>query len=331
MNLKMIDLFSGIGSFRLAFKSFGVDCVFSADFDKNVAKAYEHAYSENPYRDINEIDINSIPDYDILTAGFPCQPFSVAGHRLGFQDPRTKATFKTFEIIQATKPKAFILENVKGLNKKIGDDTESPLTKIINLLTPFGYHIEANLYNANYYSHTPQNRERYFIIGIREDLYNGASLSLSPLEGPPVSFKDILLPKNQISDKYFYHLDNRPNFNSELYSQLASYESDHDFSDYVYQIRRKYIRKHTVKYRSPTLTKNMGTGGHNVPIIYDTRFSKWRKFTPKECFRLQDFPEDFPLLTSLSDSALYAIAGNSIPLNLTTRIAKLVLSAIKKN
>ena len=331
MNLKMIDLFSGIGSFRLAFESFGVDCVFSADFDKNVAKAYKHAYSENPYRDINEIDINSIPDYDILTAGFPCQPFSVAGHRLGFQDPRAQATFKTFEIIQRTKPKAFVLENVKGLNKKIGNDTESPLTKIINLLTPFGYHVEANLYNANYYSHTPQNRERYFIIGIRHDVYNNKPLSLSLLQGLPKSFKTILEPQENISTKYFYHKDNKPNFNQELYTQLSSYELDPDFSDYVYQIRRKYIRKHTVKFRSPTLTKNMGTGGHNVPLIYDTRFSKWRKFTPRECFSLQDFPQDFPLLSSLSDSTLYGIAGNSIPFNLTTRIAKITLSAIQEN
>ena len=325
----MIDLFAGIGAFRLAFESFGVECVFSADFDMSVAQAYEYAYGDNPYCDINTIDIANMVDFNILCAGFPCQPFSVAGLRLGFDDPRAQAALKTFEIIKIKKPEIFILENVKGLNKRIPGTTQTPLSKILKTLQPYGYHIETHLYNAYFHGNTPQNRERYFITGIRDDVYGGSYSSLKPLNTNDLSFKNILENTDNISSDYYYDLTHRPNFNRNLWNELLQYESSEDFSDYVYQIRRKYIRRHSVKGRSPTLTKNMGTGGHNVPLIYDDRINKWRKFTPKECLRLQSFPEDFPIDSNLSNSKLYCIAGNSIPVHLATRVAKAALDALK--
>jgi len=328
MNLKMIDLFAGIGAFRLAFQKYNVECVFSADFDIKVAEAYQYAYGDNPYCDINTIDIENMPDFNILCAGFPCQPFSVAGLRLGFQDPRAQAAIKTFEIIKIKKPEIFILENVKGLNKKTSGSTETPLTKILRLLEPYGYHLEPHLYNAYYHGGTPQNRERYFITGIRNDVYSGSYNRLDPLDTSNLSFKNILQSPEEISSAHYYDISYRPNFNRDLWNELLSYQETEDFSDYVYQIRRKYIRRHTVKGRCPTLTKNMGTGGHNVPIIYDQRISKWRKFTPQECLRLQSFPTDFPINPILSNSKLYSIAGNSIPVDLATRVAKASLDAL---
>ena len=329
--MKMIDLFAGIGAFRLAFESLGAECVFSADFDPFVAKAYQHAYGDNPYCDINQIDIDSMIDFDILCAGFPCQPFSVAGLRLGFQDPRAQAALKTFEIIKIKKPKIFILENVKGLNKKTPGATKTPLSIILEHLEPYGYHLEAHLYNAYHHGATPQNRERYFITGIREDVYSEVYSPLTTISTEGLSFKNILDDVQNIPSKYLYNLSQRPNLNRTVWEQLLQYQNTSDFSDYVYQIRRMYVRRHTVKGRSPTLTKNMGTGGHNVPLIYDHRINSWRKFTPRECFRLQSFPSNFPLHPTLSDSKLYGIAGNSIPLNLATRVSQAALTALKTN
>lgn len=328
MNLKMIDLFAGIGAFRLAFEKYNVECIFSADFDIAVAKAYEYAYGDDPYCDINTIDISTMPDFNILCAGFPCQPFSVAGLRLGFDDPRAQAAIKTFEIIKIKQPEIFILENVKGLNKKTPGTNQTPLKKILELLEPYGYHLEAHLYNAYFHGNTPQNRERYFITGIRKDVYSGSYTHLSTNDVSNLTFKNILEDPKNISAVHYYDISTRPNFNNDLWQELLSYQATEDFSDYVYQIRRKYIRRHTVKGRCPTLTKNMGTGGHNVPIIYDQRISKWRRFTPKECMRLQSFPENFPIHPNISNSKLYCIAGNSIPVTLATRVAKASLDAL---
>lgn len=329
--LKMIDMFAGAGSFRLAFEAFGVKCVFSAENDKHAAQAYLYAHGDDPTCDINDIVTSELPEFDVLCAGFPCQPFSVAGLRKGFEDERARAALKCFEIIEERKPLGFILENVKGLatfDKQLGC---SPLEKINNRLTTAGYHVEAHLLNAYEHGNVPQNRERYFITGIREDMYSGVYAPPVQMPTDKLHFSTVLEDTDVIDDKFILRREDRPRL-SWAFEQLDEYAQEDDFAEYVYQIRSTAgkVRKHTVKGRSPALIKFMGMGGNNVPIIYDTRLNDWRAFTPRECMRLQGYSDTFKIDPKLSKGAIYRIVGNSIPVTLSKRVVESFLAAVEQ-
>jgi DNA (cytosine-5)-methyltransferase 1 len=163
--IKFIDLFAGIGGFRLAFESLDATCVFSAEIDKYACKTYETNFRENPYCDVSTLDANTLPDFDILCAGFPCQPFSLAGHRKGFQDTRGTLFFDIERILEVKQPKAFILENVKGL---VNHDKGKTLQVILETLEKkLNYKVFYKVLNSKDYA-VPQNRERIYIIGFRD-------------------------------------------------------------------------------------------------------------------------------------------------------------------
>ena len=158
MGFKFIDLFCGLGGFRIAFEKVGGKCVFSSDIDEAVQKVYENNFGEVPHGDITKIDAQDIPDHDVLCAGFPCQPFSTAGRRLGFEDTRGTMFFEVARILKEKKPTCFILENVKGLTNH---DSGKTLETILNTLDEIGYDVKYSVLNAKDYN-VPQNRERWY-------------------------------------------------------------------------------------------------------------------------------------------------------------------------
>ena len=306
--LKTLDLFAGVGGIGLGFEQAGFKTVFANDFDKNCKITYDLNFKKPKLlvEDIWKIDINSLPKFDILLSGFPCQPFSVSGNRQGFQDEKGRGTlfFRIRDILAIRKPQAILLENVKNLKTHDKGNTFKVIKDILE--NELGYTIKSKVLNTMTYGNIPQNRERIFIVGFLDK--EKADAFDFPKEIPLTkSFREYVTEK--ADEKYYYN-------NKPLYNKIKrEIDSEHT----VYQWRRKYVRVNK-KGVVPTLTANMGRGGHNVPLIKNS--VGIRKLTPKECFLLQGFPKRFNLPKELSDSELYHQAGNSVTVTVIKRIAK---------
>ena len=310
--LKTIDLFAGIGGIRLGFEKAGFTTMFSNDFDEHCQKTYNLNFNTSKLivEDIRKIGIDDIPEFNFLLAGFPCQAFSIAGHRQGFQDKnRGNLFFDIARIIEIRKPDGFLLENVKNLKSHDGGRT---FRIIIKTLESFGYHIKARVLNSMDYGNVPQNRERIYIIGFKDKRHYD-NFDFPKKQKLKLKITDIL--ENRVDEKYYYN-------DKPLFEKIKNDITD---QNKVYQWRRKYVRENK-KGVCPTLTANMGTGGHNVPIFKD-KYGV-RKLTPRECATLQGFPLNYKLPTNISDSALYKQLGNSVTVNVIELIAKKIKSAI---
>lgn len=304
--IRTIDLFAGVGGVRLGFEHAGFTTVFANDFEKSCKQTYDLNFSKTPLtvEDIWKLDISALPQFDVLLGGFPCQAFSIAGYRKGFRDEKGRGNlfFRIAEILEARRPKAILLENVKNL---CGHDEGKTFKVIMETLANLGYYTKTAVLNSRTHGNVPQNRERIFIAGFLDPKKTEAFQF--PAEIPLTkSFKEFL--SKNVESKYYY--SGKPLF-KKLKKDVVS-------EDIVYQWRRKYVRANK-KGVVPTLTANMGAGGHNVPIIKDA--GGIRKLTPKECFRLQGFPESFQL-PSISDTKLYHQAGNSVTVAVIARIAR---------
>jgi DNA (cytosine-5)-methyltransferase 1 len=223
-----------------------------------------------------------------------CQPFSVAGKQEGFDDPRSNVFWKIIEIIQIHKPSIVLLENVKNLKSH---DHGTTFDTISSALIELGYHIKCRVLNTSTITNVPQHRERIYILAFRkQDVYN---FEFDTVENRPLS--DFL--ETNIPSKYYYtdKLQVFPVIQASVIKPVRT-------TNTIYQYRRYYVRENK-KNQCPTLTANMGTGGHNVPLILDT--DGIRKLTPRECFNLQGFPSNY-VLPTLSDSLLYKLAGNAV-------------------
>jgi DNA (cytosine-5)-methyltransferase 1 len=312
--LKTIDLFAGVGGIRLGFEKAGFETVFANDFDEPCKKTYDLNFKRSKLivEDIKKIGIEDLPEFDFLLGGFPCQAFSIAGHRHGFKDEKGRGNlfFDIARIIKAKKPTGFLLENVKNLK---GHDQGRTFRIIEETLEDLGYHVKAKVLNSMEYGNVPQNRERIYIVGFKEKKHF-ENFNFPKPKKLSVRVKD-LLEKN-VDQKYYY--EEKP-----LHERI---KDDVVNENTVYQWRRKYVRENK-KSVCPTLTANMGMGGHNVPIIKDKKGI--RKLTPLECFRIQGFPKSFSLPKDLSDSALYKQAGNSVTVTVLEAIAKEMKKAIE--
>jgi len=311
--LKTIDLFAGIGGIRKAFEKAGFKTVFANDNDPKCKITYDLNFlaPKLTVKDIKKINTHDIPHYNFLLAGFPCQSFSIAGYRKGFKDHRGNLFFEIARILDKTKPAGLFLENVKNLQ---GHDKKRTFKIIKETLEKLGYHIKYKVLNSMYYGNIPQNRERIYIVGFRKRLYTDHFKFPSP-KPLTKTFKEML--QKEVDKKYYY--EGKP-----LYEKLLKYDISEET---VYQWRRIYVRENK-KGVCPTLTANMGTGGHNVPIIKDKKGI--RKLTPLECARLQGFPLDFKLPNNLPDSALYKQFGNSVTVPVVETIAKQIINTINK-
>jgi len=255
-------------------------------------------------QDIYNVNPSDMENINILTAGFPCQAFSIAGYRRGFVDPRGNVFFRILDFIEVLNPEIIFLENVKNLRSH---DRGRTYEVIYNSLISRGYYIKSAVLNTMEFGNLPQNRERIYIVCFRSRSLWEKFCFPNPVN-LTVGFRDLLEPPELISDKYYYHPGHR-------YFQILN-EHVHSF-DTVYQLRRVYVRENQ-KGVCPTLTANMGGGGHNVPIIRDERGI--RKLTPRECARLQGFPNDFQFPVSTTQA--YKQIGNSVSIPVIKRIAE---------
>lgn len=306
-----IDLFAGVGGFRLAMQSLGGQCLFSSEWDVNAQKTYQANYGVTPLGDITLQEVKEqIPqDFDVLCAGFPCQAFSIAGLRKGFADTRGTLFFEIEEILTQHRPRVVFLENVKNLLTHDKGKTFRVIRSILE--DKLGYKVFYKVLNSMTHANVPQNRERIFIVAFdttRVPRWEAFSFPEEILLKRKV--RDILLSNRQ-EDKYYYP-------STHPYYPLLKETVIR--RDTLYQWRRIYVRENK-KNVCPTLTANMGMGGHNVPIILDN----WgiRKLTPAECFAFQGYPMDkFVFPEGIANSKLYMQAGNSVTLPLILRIAE---------
>ncbi len=310
--LHTIDLFAGVGGIRLGFEKAGFKTVFANDFEAKCKDTYDMNFKDSKLvvEDIRKIGIDDLPEFDFLLGGFPCQAFSIAGYREGFKDRKDRGNlfFDVAKIIEERKPKGFLLENVKNLRSHDGGRT---FEIIENTLKNLGYHIKSKVLNSMEYGNIPQNRERIYIVGFRDkNHYDNFNFP----ESIKLTKKITDLLEDDVPEKYYYN-------GKPLYKKLYGVIKD---EGKVYQWRRQYVRENK-KGVCPTLTANMGTGGHNIPIIKDKKGI--RKLTPLECARIQGFPNDFKL-PNISDSALYKQFGNSVSVPVIEAIARQILKAI---
>ncbi len=308
---RTIDLFAGVGGIRLGFEKAGFETVFANDFDEQCKLTYDLNFRKSKLivEDVRQIGIEDLPKFDFLLGGFPCQPFSIAGFQQGFDDKKNRGNlfFDIARIIDARKPEGFLLENVKNLKSHDGGKTFRIIEETLRNL---GYHIKYKVLNSMEYGNIPQNRERVYIVGFKNKEYTDR---FSFPERIKLTKKITDLLEKDVPEKYYYN-------GKPLYEKLKDFVKD---EGKVYQWRRQYVRENKSGV-CPTLTANMGTGGHNVPIIKDKRGI--RKLTPLECARLQGFPADYKL-PKLADSALYKQFGNSVSVPVVEAVARQIKKA----
>ncbi len=306
-----IELFAGIGGFRLALNKLGGKCVFASEWDKFAARVYHANFDEKPRGDITEIDPRSINDHDLLTAGFPCQPFSIAGvtknNALGRAHGFEHATqgtlfFNIANIIQAKRPRAFLLENVNNLVRHNGGQTFETIMQTLE--DELGYHVFPHIIDAKWV--VPQHRERIYLIGFSEP--REFKLPLLPNLKP--RFKDILEPN--VADKY--------TLSDELWKYLKSYADKHKArgNGFGFGLAEPdgIARTLSARYYKDGSEILVQQGGGRNP----------RRLTPRECARLMGFPEDFKIV--VSDTRAYKQFGNSVVVPVVEYIAREMIKCL---
>lgn len=313
--LKVAGFFAGVGGIELGFEKAGFDVIWSNEIDKNAAKTFSLNHKNKlVLDDINNVLSEDVPDVDVIVGGFPCQAFSVAGYRRGFEDERGEIFFQLARIIKAKLPRVIFIENVKNL---LNHDKGKTFSIIKASLEDYGYKLKVNILNASEYGNIPQNRERIYIVGFREqeDFDNFELIEKIDLS---TKISDIVDYNEKVDDRFYY--DDRYKFYADIKESITNRNS-------IYQWRRVYVRENKSGL-CPTLTANMGTGGHNVPLVL-TKYGI-RKLTPRECFKFQGYPIDFKLPEDMAISHLYKQAGNSVVVPVIERIAGNILTAVEK-
>lgn len=312
---KIASFFAGVGGIDLGFEQTGkFSVVYANEFDRNARITYtKNFFNELDPRDIRLVKSDEIKyDVDIIAGGFPCQAFSIAGYRKGFEDDRGDLFFELLRIINEKKPEAIFIENVKNM---VTHDHGNTFKVIREALTLNGYFIKWKVLNGKDYGNTPQNRERIYIVGFRnKNSYDNFSF---PKEIELDKGLDEVIDFINIMDEKYYYKEGRQPFYDKLVPVVTSPNT-------IYQWRRQYVRENKSGV-VPTLTANMGTGGHNVPIIY-TR-NGIRKLTPRETFNVQGYPKEYKL-PDISNGQLYKQAGNSVIVPVIKRIANRMSEAL---
>lgn len=304
---RVAGFFAGVGGIEHGFDRAGFNSVWSNELDPQASKTYStnHA-SKLVVGDIGSVDSTDVPTVEVIVGGFPCQAFSVAGHRKGFQDERGEVFFELARIIREKKPEAIFIENVKNLR---GHDGGNTFSVIMANLEDAGYHLTSKVLNAAEYGNVPQSRERIYIVGFRDEQ---VAKRFEWPEKIPLTKKisDIVDLDKKVDDKFYYTAESFPRY-AEIVDEITDAST-------VYQWRRQYVRKNKSNL-FPTLTANMGTGGHNVPLVLTKHGI--RKLTPEECFAVQGF-EDIRIPEGMARSHLYKQAGNSVVVPVIERIAR---------
>ncbi|MFK7797377.1 MAG: DNA cytosine methyltransferase [Aureispira sp.] len=302
MNFKYIDLFAGVGGIRIPFQEFGGACVFSSEWDKYSQQTYEANFGHLPFGDITQINEQDIPSFNILLGGFPCQAFSIAGKRLGFEDTRGTLFFDVARIIKHHQPNAFLLENVKGL---VSHDKKRTFKTICKTLIELGYTIHHKVLNAKHFG-VPQNRERIYIVGFKDS----CTFEFPEPLDVPTKLGNILEPKVDpkytISDRLWTSHQERKKRN-QAKGWGFGYRLFDEESVYTSTISARYYKD-------------------GSEILVAQKDKNPRKLTPREAARLQGFPEKFVI--PVSDTQAYKQFGNSVSVPVIREIAREMLLSL---
>lgn len=308
-----IDLFCGVGGIRLPFQQLGGRCVFSSEWDKFAQKTYYRNYGERPHGDITKIANDQIPGHDILLAGFPCQPFSQAGLGLGFEDTRGTLFFEIERIIEGHRPRAFLLENVKRLRTH---DQGNTLRVIREHLENLNYELYIDVLRAADFG-LPQNRERLFIVGFNRDLLN------DPENGSfNFTFPEPTGVSTRLGDILQEYVDEVYTISDTLYAghlrRLEKHrERGNGFGFSLFNHDSVYTNTLSARYYKDGSEILIDQGPETNP----------RKLTPRECARLQGFPDEFVI--PVSNTQAYKQFGNSVPVNVIRAIARRMKDTIE--
>ncbi len=301
--LKTIDLFAGIGGIRLGFEKIGAECVFSSEWDKHAQNMYEANYGERPVGDINDVNPKDIPDHDFLLAGFPCQPFSIAGKQLGFADTRGTLFFNIEKILEEKKPYGFLLENVSRL---VTHDKGRTFKIIIDKLESLGYTVYYKVLNTIDFG-LPQLRKRIYIVGFKDKIH----FQFPKPDGTKLTLEEILEPEKDIPSNYYV---------SE-------------------EIKKKRLSK--VKPNAPypsiwheNIGGNISALPHSCALRAGGSYNYLlvngeRRLTGREMLRLQGFPDSFKINVAYTQAR--KIAGNSVTVKVIELIAQQIQKAIEEN
>ena len=324
-------LFAAIGGFCHAFEQAGARVLWATDKDRFAAETFRLNFPKLRY--LNEdveylsVEAHQLSPVDVLTAGFPCQAFSIAGEKLGFKDPRGLLFVHIIRIIKEFgrfKPKILLLENVKNLK---AHDKGRTFKRIQAEIQKAGYwfsEANARILNTAEYTEIPQNRERLFMVAMNSDYFATNTFSFpDPLSRKQhKDLRSFLDLKRKAPDRYYFTCQSQ-------YYDLFRDAIAEGGRDAVYQLRRNYVRKN-MSGTCFTLMANMGEGGHNQPVIKD----RWgiRKLTPRECARLQGYEDSwFRVPETLSHAQIYKQLGNSVTVPLVGRLAQIMLEHLAMN
>ena len=306
-------MFAGIGGICSGFKQAGYEMVWANEIDAATCKSYRHNFGDEwlAEQDVRKVNPKDIPDMDVLTAGFPCQSFSVAGTQKGFNDPRGNLFFEIARIIDAKRPRFIFLENVSNL---VEHDDGRTFLVIYNSLVQFGYAVRYRVMDAHKYGNLPQPRSRIFVIAFLDFDACDRFLYPAPID-LNVGINDIINRKEKKHDIYYYKKDSQVS--------LKYGKQIHD-KGYIYRISDKGLIR-VRKHYCPTLTANMGTYPNRVPIVRDDY--GLRRLTLRECLAFQGFPADYKFPNNITINDAYKQIGNSVCVPVVKRLAESLLTA----
>lgn len=321
-HIKFIDLFAGIGGFRMSFEKAGCTCVFSSEFNEACQKVYEANYGDKPKGDITQIDEKTIPNFDILCAGFPCQPFSICGKKQGFNDTRGTLFFDVCRIIKEKKPKVVVLENVKNL---VNHDNKRTFKVILSSLEELGYHVSHKILDSTKFG-VAQCRERIIIVGVKDGYFNFEDLQ----EKKPLTIREILDKKGNFEylDKSEYTLLNPKDIRQQKTGLIfVGYRNKGIWlkgvrpnTEHLSRCHRQPNRIYSIDGTHPTLPSQETSGRF---WIYIPEEDAVRKLTIKECYKLMGYPETFKIDTVKGNA--YKQCGNSVVVPMVEELAKSII------
>jgi len=298
-DIKFIDLFAGIGGLRIPFEKLGGECVFSCEIDPSCRQTYQANFGEIPFNDIRLLDISKLPKFDLLLAGFPCQPFSIAGKKKGLSDERGNLFFEIVRILEYHQPKVFLLENVKGLIHK---NNQKILNIMLENLENCGYQVSYQILNAKDFG-LPQNRERIYIVGNKKG---------NKFEFPTPTFAETKLGdilEKEVNGKYT--LTNR------LWEYTQERKKIHQQKGNGFG----YSLFNSNSHYTSTLSARYYKDG--AEILVEQKNNIPRRLTPRECARLMGFSDNFEIV--VSDTSAYKQFGNSVAIKVIEKLAKKII------
>lgn len=322
------SMFAGIGGIDLGFEQAGFQVKWANEYDKKACETFRN-YKKFSKVNLIEKDVcmlteSDLSPVDVIVSGFPCQAFSIAGYRKGFDDEKGRGNlfFETARIIESLKPKAYLLENVKNLKNHDNGNTLRIIKK--TLVEDLGYSFIPFVLNAKDFGNIPQSRERIYIVGFKNEFNVEYDYNLLDRNESITKTNSFLIPDKinltkNIHDCLYFDKQEDFFYYNKTHKYYPILEKEMKNKDTIYQWRRVYVRENKNNL-CPTLTANMGTGGHNVPLIIDD--FGIRKLTPKECLNFQGYPKDFNFPTSMARSHCYKQAGNSVVVPVIKRIAE---------